>query len=221
MYESRPLHLLEVHLALLRLPDAGATTPTTRAGGRSCDVRRGRSRTAYGLDRQRDTRRRRGVGRAGGRRLGGARCRPASAGGTAAIVCANGVTWHPRLPELPGAGALHGRGAALGHLPVGRRAARPAGARSSAPATPASTSPATRPGRPTRRSCRCGAATGSCPSTSSASRPTCSSPAAAMPPEGRRRPGRPERARRLPGRRPDPVRPAGAGPRACSSRTRS
>ena len=57
----------------------------------------------------------------------------------------------------------------------------------------------------------CGAATGSSPSTSSGSRRTCSSPAAGCRRRGRR-PGRPQRARRLARRRPHPVRPARAGP---------
>ena len=114
------------------------------------------------------------------------------------VVCANGVTWHPRVPDLAGQDRFLGE---VRHSVTyrsadglrGRRVLVVGGGNS------ASTSPATRPGRRRLRSCRCGAGTGSSPSTCSGSRLTCSSPAAGCP---RREwsTQTPQRARRLPRR---------------------
>jgi amino acid transporter len=93
------------------------------------------------------------------------------------LIAAPGVTWHPNLPDIAGADEFAGD---LRHSVTFRDGARSSAASacsSWARATPASTSPATPHATPIRRSSRCGAATGSCPSTSSGCRPTRSSPA--------------------------------------------
>ena len=160
-----------------------------------------------------------GVGRraggAGRGRLGGRALRRGSAAATAGVVCANGVTWHPYVPEIAGLERFTGEvrhsvtyrsadgvrrasacsivGAGNSGVDIACDAARSAvgSLPVAAPRLPVrAQAPVRRPDRPVHQPRR----------------------------DARRHgvvvPDDPTRAGRRPGRRPDEVRPAGAGPQA-------